>query len=272
MLRVRRIRCPNTTWPRTIVKPASRPTRVHVPNPTRNLDSTFPAWAPRLAHTRDDNASAPGGRDRARLDGGRSAKSGRVPTCHALRAKPHQVVYWGVLGIVQTVDGLEQYRVGPDTILLSIDVYEDLDGDLLAEYTLDLGKGDASGGTIPFSERGLEAERWRPAVEALELVSLLPLPAGAQNVGDEWTVRSRHSVPRLGLHIEETTGSPSSRSKARRSRSGTASRVAVARRSVSRILGAPPTSTSREGARGRARSYLTSQRVGCSRQSGSNGS
>jgi hypothetical protein len=111
-----------------------------------------------------------------------------------------------VLGIVQTVDGLEHYRVGPDTILLSVDVYEDLDGNLLAEYTIDLGKGDASGGTIPFSERELEAERWRPAVEALELVSLLPLPSGAQHVGAEWTVRSRHSVPGLGLRMAETTG------------------------------------------------------------------
>ena len=189
-----------------------------------------------------------------------------------LRAKPHQIVYWGVLGIVQTVDGLEQYRVGPDTILLSIDVYEDLDGDLLAEYTLDLGKGDASGGTIPFSERGLEAERWRPAVEALELVSLLPLPAGAQNVGDEWTVRSRHSVPRLGLHIEETTGFSIESIEGEE----VTIRYSVAGSGSTTIsqphLGRADNKHVTQGARGRARSYLTSQRVVCYRQSGSNGS
>jgi len=123
-----------------------------------------------------------------------------------LRAKPHQVLYGAVLGIVQTVDGLEQYRVGPDTILLGIDVHEDSNGNMLAEYTLDLGNGDASAGSIPFSGLGLEAERWRPAVEALQLASLLPFSDGAQDVGGEWSQRSRYPLLLLGFDFLETTG------------------------------------------------------------------
>jgi hypothetical protein len=123
-----------------------------------------------------------------------------------LRANPHRVVYGGILGVVQTVDGSEQYSVGPDTILLGIDVREDSDGNMLAEYTLDLGKGDASAGSLPFSELGLAAERWRPAVEALELVPLLPFPDGAQDVGGEWTQQSRYPLFLLGFDFLETTG------------------------------------------------------------------
>ena len=111
------------------------------------------------------------------------------PAPPTLRAKPHQAIYMGVLEVVGTVDDREQYRLGPDTVELGIDAYQDSDGNMVAEYTLDLGAGEPSVGMTPFSELGLEPEQWRPTLEALTLVSFLPLPAEPKAVGGEWAYR-----------------------------------------------------------------------------------
>ncbi|MCH7531329.1 MAG: hypothetical protein IIB36_06125 [Gemmatimonadetes bacterium] len=135
-----------------------------------------------------------------------AAQQRRVePPPPTLRAKPHQTSYWGVLEVVGAVDGREQYRIGPDTILLGIDVYEDDDGNMIAEYTLDVGEGDPSVGTMPFSELGLEADQWRPTLEALTLVSFLPLPVEPQEVGGEWAKISGYTLPDLDLDFAEAT-------------------------------------------------------------------
>ena len=127
------------------------------------------------------------------------------PPPPTLRAKPHQAIYLGVLEVVGAVDGREQYRMGPDTLLLGVDVYEDSDGNMVAEYTLDLGAGDPSVGTMPFSELGIEAEQWRPTLEALTLVSFLPLPAEPKDVGGEWAKLSAYSLPDLDMDLAEAT-------------------------------------------------------------------
>lgn len=127
------------------------------------------------------------------------------PPPPTLRAKPHQAMYKGVLEVVGAVDGREQYRMGPDTLLLSIDAYRDSDGNMVVEYTLDLGAGQPSVGTMPFSELGLEAEQWRPTLEALTLVSFLPLPAEPKDVGGEWARLSAYSIPDLDIDFAEAT-------------------------------------------------------------------
>ena len=101
--------------------------------------------------------------------------------------------------------GREQYRVGPDTIELGIDVSVDDDGDLLAEYSLDLGAGEPSVGTTPYSVLGLVADQWRPTLEALPYISFLPLPEDAQDVGGEWAQLTAYTLPDLDLDFAEAT-------------------------------------------------------------------
>ena len=127
------------------------------------------------------------------------------PPPPTLRAKPHQAIYQGVLEVVGSVDGREQYRLGPDTVVLGIDVYEDRDGNMVAEYTLDLGAGEPSVGTMPFSKLGIEAEQWRPTLEALTLVSFFPLPAEPKDVGGEWAKLSAYTLPDLDIDFAEAT-------------------------------------------------------------------
>lgn len=127
------------------------------------------------------------------------------PPPPTLRVKPHQAIYMGVLEVVGTVDDREQYRLGPDTVVLGIDAYRDGDGNMVGEYTLDLGSGELSVGTMPLSELGLTAEQWRPTLEALTMVSFLPLPAEPTAVGGEWARLSAYSLPDLDIDFAEAT-------------------------------------------------------------------
>lgn len=141
-------------------------------------------------------AASPAGAQRRRVE---------PPPPPTLRAKPHQAIYTGILEVVGTVDDREQYRLGPDTVLLGIDAFEDRDGNMVAEYTLDLGSGEPSIGTMPFSELGLTTEQWRPTLEALTMVSFLPLPVEPTAVGGEWARLSAYSLPDLDIDFAEAT-------------------------------------------------------------------
>ncbi|MBT3500204.1 MAG: hypothetical protein HOD00_12650 [Gemmatimonadales bacterium] len=121
-----------------------------------------------------------------------------------LRVKAHNVEYVGVLQIVGEVGGQEQYRIGPDTIGLSIDVVE-AGNAFEAEYGLDLGEGEAAVGSVTLSELGIDKDDWRPALEGLTLISFFPLPEGEVRVRDEWAELVTYRIAEIDLDFAEAT-------------------------------------------------------------------
>ena len=127
------------------------------------------------------------------------------PLPPTLRAKPHKSFYRGTFEVVGRVGGEEQYRVGPETIQLGVDVSVDADGNMFSEYTLDFGADDPSVGTTPYSVLGLVADQWRPTLEGLPFISFLPLPEEPKAVGGEWARLSAYTLSDLELDFAEAT-------------------------------------------------------------------
>jgi len=134
-----------------------------------------------------------------------AAQYGRGQPATTLRAKPHETAYVASLEVVGEVGGHEQYRIGPDTIGLVIDVRAKGDTQLEVEYALDLGEGDPAVGKEGFSSLGLQTVQWRPAIEALTLISFFPLPEGAISVGFQWAEIGSYQIPDIDLDYAEAT-------------------------------------------------------------------
>ena len=133
------------------------------------------------------------------------AQFGRDSGPPALRLQAHQVQYMGILEVVGTLGDQEQYRVGPDTLLLDVTVRGE-GNDMLLDYALDLGDADVSTGTIDISELGFEVARhWRPALEMLSLLSIVPLTQEPRAEGDVWTEITGYVIPELDLDFAEAT-------------------------------------------------------------------
>lgn len=121
-----------------------------------------------------------------------------------LRVQAHSIEYVGVLQIVGEVGGREQYRVGPDTIGLSIDVRDA--GDAFdADYGLDLGEGKLAVGSVTLSELGIDKNDWRPALEGLTLISFFPLPEAEVRERDEWAELVTYRIAEIDLDFAEAT-------------------------------------------------------------------
>lgn len=133
------------------------------------------------------------------------AQFGRNSGPPALRLKAHQVQYMGILEVVGTLGEEEQYRVGPDTLLLDITVRGE-GNNMLLDYALDLGDADASTGTVDVSELGFEVARhWRPTLEMLSLLSIVPLTQEPKAEDESWTEITGYLIPELDLDFAEAT-------------------------------------------------------------------
>jgi hypothetical protein len=122
-----------------------------------------------------------------------------------LRAKPHVASYSGEIEIVGEVGGQEQYRMGPETLALSIEAYRDEEETFRAQYSLDLDEGEPAVGFVAISELGLESDMWRPALEGLTVVSFLPLPEDEITEGYEWADLVTYQIAEIDLDFAEAT-------------------------------------------------------------------